>query len=197
MNLIIAPHLDDEVLGCSSILQHEAHVFYCGIEPNHIIPREKRLEEADRVAKFFGFTYEWTTYTNCNSYTVPQFVDVLQEVINRIKPKMIFIPYPSYNQDHQTINTAVNVALRPHDKNHFVEYVFEYEELDCLWGCEPPKINVFSRIDIERKLTGYGMHASQVRGHRSHAMIKTLAELRGAACGQKYAEGFVVKRMMI
>lgn len=196
MKLIIAPHADDEVLGCSSILDQNAYVLYCGIEENHIIPRDERVQEIDRVSKFFGFSWEVTDFSNCNSYSIFQFIDIFQALINRVKPSAVFIPYPSYNQDHQVINKAALVALRPHDKNHFVRFVAAYEETDSLWGCEPPKVNYFMPLNLERKLQGYSFHASQIRPHRSFDALTAHARLRGFMCGYQYAEGFVIERLV-
>lgn len=192
--LVIAPHADDEVLGCGGILDKESHVFYCGVELNHVIPRDDRLDEIRRVAAFFGFTYEATNFTNCNSYAISQFIDIFQKVINEYQPDEVYIPYPSYNQDHRIINLAALVALRPHDKNFFVRRVMVYEEMDCIWGCEPPKVNMFVPIDLGRKLQGYSFHKSQVREHRSYAHIAALAKLRGAAIGVEHAEAFIIER---
>ena len=37
-NLIIAPHPDDEVLGCASVLE-DSYVYYCGIDET-MLPKE-------------------------------------------------------------------------------------------------------------------------------------------------------------
>ena len=66
-DLIIAPHADDEVLGCSSILDKNSFVYYCGIDeslvkpdPKHRIGMEARLQEIKKVADFFGFKFKFS-----------------------------------------------------------------------------------------------------------------------------------------
>ena len=64
--LVIAPHADDEVLGCASILDKDTLVFYCGLDegkvapdPGHRIPIVERLEEINKCSEYFGFRYEY------------------------------------------------------------------------------------------------------------------------------------------
>ena len=47
--IIIAPHIDDDVLGCGGIMDKNTHVIYCGMDENHIDGRpskKERLKEA-------------------------------------------------------------------------------------------------------------------------------------------------------
>ncbi len=195
-NLIIAPHIDDETLGCGGIMAASAdsHVFFCGVEEFHEIPREERLKEAGNVAEHFGYTWELYEEATVNRYDCNEFVDIFQELINRRCPERMFIPYPSYNQDHQEVYHAAMIALRPHDRNHFVKKVLVYDLLDCFWYAPEYEVNYFVPIDIVKKLAGYNLHSSQVRGHRSFDQITALATLRGAMIGVPHAEAFIIKR---
>ena len=58
--LIIAPHVDDDVLGCGGIIKNDTFVLYCGLNESDLIDRPSmkvRLNEADRVALYLGHTY--------------------------------------------------------------------------------------------------------------------------------------------
>src|SRR5262249_26012827 len=101
----------------------------------------------------------------------------------------------SYNQDHRTVNQACFTALRQHDRNFFVPRVLIYEEPDCfLWEVEPFRPNYFLPVDIDRKLAGYALHASQVREHRSPDVLRSMAALRGAQSHLPFAEAFHILR---
>ena len=107
----------------------------------------------------------------------------------------LYIPYPSYNQDHREIYDAAMIALRPHDRNFFVKRVLVYEGMGSFqWYQQAYEINAFVKIDVDKKIKGYNLHASQVRGHRSTDHLRALAKLRGSQVGVDYAEGYMIKR---
>lgn len=195
-DLIIAPHIDDEALGCGGTMATSVdfHVFFCGVSNFHIISREERLVEVRNVAEHFGYTWELYAESTVNRYDGKEFIDIFQNLINRRCPERVFIPYPSYNQDHREIYHAAMIALRPHDRNHFVKKVLVYEMLDCFWYEPKYEVNYFVPIDINKKIFGYNLHGSQVRGHRSFDHVIALATLRGAAIGVPHAEAFIIKR---
>lgn len=57
--LIIAPHVDDDVLGCGGILDETCVVFYCGVDDMHVVSREERLAEAVSVAQRTTHHFWW------------------------------------------------------------------------------------------------------------------------------------------
>ncbi|MFA6533783.1 MAG: PIG-L family deacetylase [Patescibacteria group bacterium] len=200
--LIIAPHVDDEVLGCGGILDADSFVYYCGIDESqvaadsaHRIPLSDRLAEAKKTAEFFGFEYEINQNSKVNFYLVQSFIAELERVINQVRPEMIFLATPGFNQDHDTIWRAAKVALRPHDKNWFVKKVLLYEEIqDFSWTGWEFHPNYLVPIEIERKIKGYELQSSQVRPMRSSDKIRALAKVRGVMANCEYAEGFQIKR---
>jgi len=201
-DLIIAPHADDEVLGCGGILNKDSFVYYCGVDESllptdlkHRVSMDKRLSEVKAAGNYLGFRWDWNVNSRVNNYKEIEFIKVFEDLINDLKPDRIFIPFPSYNQDHKVIYNAVRIALRPHDKNHFVKKVLVYEQPHViLWEDKLPQVNYFVPIDIEKKIEAYKCHKSQVRKMRSNELIKSIAKIRGAQSNCKYAEGFIVKR---
>jgi N-acetylglucosamine malate deacetylase 1 len=204
-NLIIAPHADDEVLGCGGILGKDSFVYYCGIDesnvnikdPLHRIPLNKRLGEIKNVAKFLDFKWAVNMHTKVNHYaqSESELRDEFEKIINTVKPEKIFIPFPSYNQDHKTVYEAALVALRPHDKNHFVKKVLVYEQQHpVLWEDKPFQVNYFVPIDIKKKIDAYLLHKSQVRSMRSPDLIEAIAKVRGKQSNTDFAEAFIIKR---
>jgi len=196
--LIISPHADDEVLGCGGFLAKngkDCFVYYVGVDEFHIISREERLEEIRKVAALLGFKWEYNATNKVNNYKEVELIGVLEELVNRLKPEMVFIPHPSYNQDHRAVFNAVMIALRPHDKNFLVKKVLVYEEPHSItWDVAPMNPNYFLEIDIEKKIAAYKLEKSQVRGMRSPAMLRAIAELRGAHINVPYAEAFQIMR---
>lgn len=200
-NLVIAPHVDDEVLGCGGILDETFFVYFCGIDEGKLrkdkdpTRTEERLKELKEVAGFLGFQWEANQESKVNHYTEQEFINVFEDLINRLKPEKVFLPHPGYNQDHRTVYHAAMVALRPHDINFFVKKVLVYEAVhDVIWNPKEMTLNYFVPIDIERKTKSYQLHRTQVRGMRSPDMLKQVAQVRGAAINAPYAEAFQILR---
>jgi len=193
--LVIAPHIDDEAVGCGGILDEDTYVYFCGVDWFHEISREERLKEAENVSEHFGYKYEVNTKPIVNNYNGKEFINIFQKLINEQGPDKIYIPYPSYNQDHREIYDAVMIALRPHDRNFFVKKVLVYEGIGAFQWYQPDyEVNHFVAIHIKRKIEGYMLHGSQVRMHRSPEHIKALATLRGSQIGVPFAEAYIIKR---
>lgn len=200
--LVIAPHIDDEVLGCTSVLDSDTFVYFCGYDesysygmPEHRISSEERLEEVARVAVYFGYFYFCGKGSYVNAYQLLDVKDELEAIINQVQPEQIYIHQKGFNQDHNTVYDAAMIALRPHDQNFFVKKVMVYESVhDFQWPPDPIEVNYYIPVDITKKIEAYLMHASQVRSYRSEALIYDLARLRGASGGMEFAEAFKILR---
>lgn len=197
--LVISPHIDDEILGCGGLLDENTFVLECGVDKFHVVSRKKRIEELEKAQKLLGFEFEILTNL-VNTYEVPVLIDQLSDTINTIKPDKVFIPYPSYNQDHQAVYKAALIALRPHDINFFVKKVLVYEQPHVfLWdysydkdSCFKP--NYFVPIDIFKKIEAYKCIKSQVRSFRHPELVKDLASVRGKQAQCEFAEAFETLR---
>lgn len=194
MRLVIAPHADDEVLGCSSVLDENTFVYYAGVNDFHIVSKKQRIEEVKSVSKYFKFGCH-CGINPVDNYTTQDILNSVQELINLFVPEEIYLPHPSYNQDHKAVYQACFAALRLHDSNYFVKKVFVYEQVhNNLWDDSTFKPTYYRKLDIKKKLEGYKLHKSQVRKHRSCEMITTLGKMRGFQSSQPYAEAFEVLR---
>lgn len=200
-NLILAPHVDDEILGCGGILDKTFFVYFCGIDESKLRKdkdatlKQERLEELKKVADFLGFKWECNEKSRVNHYSEQEFIDVFEDIINRIRPEKVFLPHHGYNQDHRAVFNAAFIALRPHDKNFFVKKVLIYEAAhDVIWNPKNIKLNYFVPIDIEKKIKAHELHKSQLRVMRSSQLLREISALRGAASNCKYAEAFEILR---
>lgn len=201
--LIFSPHLDDEILGCFTCISNETHIVYCGSDESRITNNwvkkrpniEQRLNELKSVQENLGF--EYTILDNrVNEYQVYDLIHQFERSINVHKPNEVYIPVPSYNQDHRAVYEAALTALRPHDINHFVKNVFIYEQVQDLWNHNYHVFNPthFKPLDIKKKIAAYNLYKSQVRSFRSPEMITSLASIRGTQSNLQFAEAFEVIR---
>lgn len=206
--LIIAPHRDDEVLGCGGIIMQHAlhgnraypwHVrYYNTVHP--LVNQEVYDLEAASVAnkgKFIASTSHLTGVNRLAQIPIAEFITDLENTINTVKPNTLLIPFPSYNQDHRVLYEAAITACRVHDTNFYVPNILVYEQVETIQTIRPePRFipQVFVRINIANKLELYEQYQSQQRGHRTKGHVTGLAALRGTQCGKDYAEAFMVLR---
>ena len=168
MDLIISPHVDDEVLGCGGILSKNHTVLHCGLSEGFrhgdiIFSKDFRLQEFDGVKKLSGCKTILLNHP-VNNYCRNKLIGDFETTINSTQPEKLYIPNPSYNQDHKEVYDAALIALRPHD--------------------------------ITKKISLYEEMNSQVRGHRSTKHVKTIAELRGMQSNHEHAEAFEILRWL-
>jgi LmbE family N-acetylglucosaminyl deacetylase len=200
--LVIAAHVDDEVLGCASVLDEDTIVWFCGIREDytnpdgeHRVTTAQRYLEAEAVAMLMGHMTICDMTAQVNSYELLHTKDEIEYVINTNRPEYVFVCAPGFNQDHKTVYEATVIATRPHDTNWFCKKVLAYESIQEVgWPNPPLEVNYYVPLDIDRKLEAYQLHASQVRGHRSPEAIRSLAAVRGAAVNMPYAEAFKILR---
>jgi LmbE family N-acetylglucosaminyl deacetylase len=194
--LVLSPHIDDEVLGCFSFLGPDTFVLHFGAEDRPTVSRRGRVLELERAAGALGFPWEVLDHP-VNNYRMQDLITPIEQAIQRLEPRTVLVPEPSYNQDHRAVHDAALVATRPHDINWFVPNVLLFEQPHGVtWAhSEPLSPTYFREISIEDKLGAYALYASQVRSHRSPEILKALACLRGAHICRPYAEAFYVKRM--
>ena len=56
--LIIAPHVDDDVLGCGGILDEDCFVIYCGLDETSVITdRPSEQERIDEIHSVMSITH--------------------------------------------------------------------------------------------------------------------------------------------
>jgi LmbE family N-acetylglucosaminyl deacetylase len=201
--LIIAPHIDDELLGCFSSIDSDTFILYCGMDESKIKfdwvkqrpDPDTRLKELHDVQRELLFSYEILN-NEVNNYVIQNLIPEFERIINKVQPDELYIPVPSYNQDHRVVYEAALTALRPHDVNFFVKRVLVYEQIQDLWNHNYHSFNptFFRTLDIDKKIKMYNLMQSQVRAFRNNNMLRTLAELRGIQANIKYAEAFEVIR---
>jgi LmbE family N-acetylglucosaminyl deacetylase len=180
--LIIAPHIGDE-----------SKINFDWVKQRPKL--QERLNELNVVQTKLQFSYEILD-NEVNTYTIQSLIPEFERIINQIQPDELYIPVPSYNQDHRVVYEAALTALRPHDLNFFVKKVFVYEQIQDLWNHNYHTFNptYFRLLNIEEKINSYHLMKSQVRSFRNAEMIKNLAAIRGIQANVDFAEGFEVLR---
>lgn len=217
--LVIAPHPDDEVLGCGGTIAKHAsggdEVYLCIVTKAY--PPEwpedeikERRKEVLKVNEILGIkkTYFLDLPTvRLDTIAQKEFNDVITQVVNEVQPEVVYIPHKGdVNRDHQIVFDAAMVAARPKSGSS-IERVLSYEILsETEWAAPFPENafipNVFVDISgtLEIKLKAMSEYRSELRKFphpRSLEAITALAKLRGSAIGVKAAEAFMLVREIL
>ncbi len=215
--LIIAPHPDDEILGCGGTIARCSsagdEVFVLIVTKGDDLFDSKLIEDGRRETieadQYLGV--KQTFFSDLPSIkldTLPQYQinEKISDYIKKVCPNIIFIPfYGDLNQDHQIVHNACIVASRPGLSS--VKEIYCYEAASSTnWNIPGISVNftpnVFFDITdtIEKKKKAFQIFKSQIRKFphpRSTEFIESLSMYRGASAGVKNAEAFMQIRKVL
>ena len=217
--LIIAPHPDDEVLGCGGTIAKHAsggdEVYLCVVTKAY--PPEwsedeikERREEVLKANKILGVkkTYFLDSPT-VKLDTIPQkeLNEAITQVISEVQPEIVYIPHRGdVNKDHQLVFEAAMVAVRPRP-TLAVRKVLSYEVLSETEWAAPfvenafiPNVYMDISETLETKLKAMSEYQSELKEFphpRSLEAITALAKMRGVAVGVEAAEAFLLVREIL
>lgn len=210
--LVIAPHADDEVLGCGAFLYDrstagdEIHIVIGtigGIDKRQKI--EERKLEFHNVCSFLkAKPYVLFYGKDAMMDTLPDrdLISSIDSIIDSTKPDIILINCWSHHQDHKKIYECAMASTR--QREGFRPKIVMLYEYPCL---EPGVVieggrcyYPFDNVQLNAKKKMLSLYSSQIRKEPSPINskgVESLAMLRGRECGSEYAELFYVQRMMI
>lgn len=217
--LVVAPHPDDEILGCGGTIARLAeqdqavHVLVAtrGMPPAFAEEGVQKVRKEMRAAHEMLDVVETheTDLPAAALDTVPaaQVNAEIGQVIDAVAPDTIFVPHiGDIHGDHAIVFQACMVAARPrHDRAP--SRILCYETLSETNWYAPPLTpaflpNVFIDISstLERKLDAFRCFESQVKPfpeERSIEALEALARSRGATVHLKAAEAFMNIRHIV
>jgi len=214
--LVIAPHPDDEVLGCGGTiarLADDGHPVTVAIvtKGTPLFPssqvRRVRAEarQANRSLGVRQLLFLDLPVTTLHLMPEHKLNAVFSRLIARVKPQKVFLPFPGdRHEDHRQVFDAAMVALRPDGRRHEVNRICCCETVsETHWaapGLEPafePNWHVDITPTLDRKLSAMRLYASQLEEQipaRSITAIEALARFRGSVAGMAAAEAFWIVR---
>ncbi len=215
--LIIAPHPDDEILGCGGTIRQwvnqGAQVTVAIVTkgtPLYPAAQVRTVRaEARQAAKRLGVSkliFLGLPVTALHLIPEHKLNAVFDRLINRqILPDLVFLPFPGdRHEDHRQIFDAAMVALRCDGRRPPVRRVCCYETVsETHWtapGLEPAfEPNIYADISetLADKLAAMRCYRSQLAAGipaRSIEAIEALARFRGSVVGVPAAEAFYLIR---
>jgi LmbE family N-acetylglucosaminyl deacetylase len=178
--LVVAPHADDEVIGCGAAIDHfvrngaQVTVLIVTQESQKSIAKQynyeagERIEESKRAKGVLGyqeliyFDFPELGLRDKNRVQV-DFAQRLQDLIFKIRPNTVFIPNDKeMHPDHKVVGSvALSVITEGKIKSqfNFLQFVLIYE----VWG--PVFMNSFLRVSHnakQKKKRSIGCYESQL-----------------------------------
>ncbi|HSW85808.1 MAG TPA: PIG-L family deacetylase [Candidatus Saccharimonadales bacterium] len=222
--LIIAPHPDDEVLGCGGLIKHvkegggSVHVLFMTVGHTKDYSAQgkstanQRIKEIKQVAKSLMFdSYNIALKGNRYHLQLDQvsqltLIGHIEKYIQATKPTILAsVHHQDYNQDHRATASAVLAATRPAPLSDRIipDVILGYRSVMTSGWAEPqlqnPQFHLELRAeDIVAKSNAMNLYSSQVRskGHQRTAEgIEKVARFSGLFAGTTFAESYTVYRL--
>ncbi|TJY41962.1 PIG-L family deacetylase [Cohnella pontilimi] len=218
--LVIAPHPDDETLGCGgTLLKHiesgdEVYwLIVTGIDVNSGYTSE-RVAERDReiaeVARLYPFRRTFSLHkptTKLDELPFGELVQDMAEVFRAVEPDTVYVPYRGdVHSDHKYVFDAA-ISCSKWFRYPFVRKVLAYETLsETEFGLNPDangfRPNVYVNISdfMDRKwsiMQTFDSEIAEFPFPRSKVSMEALARYRGSAAGVHAAEAFMLLKEVI
>lgn len=187
--LVLAPHPDDEILGCTGLM---ARSVQAGGTTRIVVVSDGHLA-ADPVVRQFesraALTHLGLPEPEFWSYpdgSLPMGVRIRAcylQLVRDFNPSHIALPSPTEaHPDHRRLTRGLLSAL----VGQWSGALMFYETTTPLAQC-----NHFEPVDLGKKLEAMALHASQLPSFNYLQWIKGLCALRGVSAGCEAAEGYL------
>lgn len=216
--LVVAPHPDDETLGCGGALLRHAdagdavHWLIAtamteagGFGAGRIRERAAEIEAVAHAYRMTGVHPLGFPTARLDAHPLHELVTAASAVVEKIAPEVVYLPHPGdAHSDHRRAFEMCASALKWF-RQPSVREVLGYETLSetgFLPGEGTPPFRPAVYVDvtpwIERKLEILAVYRGETAPFpfpRSAEAVRALAALRGAEAGFRAAEAFSALRM--
>lgn len=218
--LVVAPHPDDETLGCGgALLRHKAEgdevhwlIMTCmqesqGYAVKKIQARQKEIELVADEYEFDSVHSLGFPTTELDRYARNEMVSKMADVISHLKPSIIYLPYRNDIHSDHKVTFDVAAACSKSFRYPSIKSVRVYETLsETEQGIAPDdtgfRPNMFIDITryIDKKIAIMNLYEGEMGEApfpRSSEVIKALATYRGSVMGSASSEAFMLLREII
>lgn len=223
--LIISPHADDAELGCGGAISRakengvEIHIAVVVVkgewhsrDGKYVSSATRKHELADAMLAAGAQLHILNAINDNESFDLcssskSKCVNEIDLLIEKIQPDAVFIPVPSFHQEHKWVYECAIAATRPTKTGASPAAVLAYEYPPAGWGDSAAwsSGNGALYIDIsehiENKLYILKKHESQMSPVKNALIsldaVKRLSSFRGLESGCDHAELFYLLRCKV
>lgn len=213
--LFIAPHADDETLGCGgTMLKYQSKgdeiywLLVTGMSGTDTYSKErieKRATEIETVTEIYKITKRFELNlppARLDTIALSEIVAKFSDVIETVQPTAVYVPYRNdAHSDHKIVFDAA-MATTKLFRYPYIKQVIAYETIsETEYGMKPEdggfRPNLFEDISefVEKKLTIMSHYESEMGVFpfpRSREAIEALAKVRGTQSNFGAAEAFML-----
>ena len=216
---VLAPHPDDETLGCGGALlrhRHEGDETYWiigtgitkeyGFDKELIEKRDKEIEEVANAFQFQDVLRLNLPTTRVDEISMSDLISRISAVFNKIQPEILYLPFKfDIHSDHRKLFDAAFSCTKtfryPSIKKILMMETISETDFAPALSQSAFVPNVFVNISefIDKKIEIMKIFASEIKKHpfpRNEQTMRSLAMLRGAQSGVDFAEGFMLLKEM-
>ena len=196
--VIVAPHADDEILGCGGYISQNSH------KDIHVIVVANRVNDNVNVTQAlnhsYGITYHLLNYTDemLDTVSSSDLIKDIEKIYLNIKPDVVFIPFDGdISSDHAAVHKSAYIAFRRIQHTQATECLCYEVPSSTTQGHKPFFPNtylVLNEANVQSKWYMMNMYQGEVRAYpnpRSQTGIETYARFRGMECNKPYAEAYI------
>lgn len=199
--LVIAPHPDDEILGCGGTIKKHTNkgdeVYLCIVtraytpdwSQEFIDNRKKEIKCANEILGIKETFFLDLPTVKLDTIGQKKINDLIGEVIKKTGPEILYLPFAQdSNKDHRLVFKAGLFASKP------VKKILSYSYESPLFV---PNLYIDIFNTLEDKLKAMSCYQNELKDYphpRSLEAIKITAQKRGIESGLKAAEAFIVVR---
>jgi len=212
--LIVAPHMDDEVLGCGGVIakhiKNKDQVVVCifcnraydGVYNQELIDKEK--ESAKKVKEFYGYQdlifFDFPDEDLSSNFRPA--LRSLEKLAKEYLPQIVYLPFRGdLHQDHKTTSHIGNIVFRS-SSGLSTEKVYSYEVPSGTDMSFPDENDIFNpnvfvdiSNEINKKVDAMKLYEAESREFphpRSSEMLLAKARSRGSQSNFEAAEAFML-----
>jgi len=213
--VFIAPHPDDETLGCGGTILKLKNL---GVSIHWLVvttiegvpgfPQERvpvRAKEIESVGKAYGFDGIHQCLlpaTVLDMQGKGELIGAIGKVLKEVQPDTVYVPYRNdVHSDHAAVFDAAISATKTF-RSSFVKAVYAYETLsETEFGLRPDdpgfRPNLYENITdyLDQKISIMSLFEGEMGEFpfpRSEKCIRALAALRGSQANCESAEAFMI-----
>ena len=218
--LVVAPHADDETLGCGgTLLKHydEGDEIYwlivtsmsleSGFSESQVQHRQLEIEKVNDLYGFKGLYQLGFPPASLDTIAKKDIVNEMSIIIQELCPEVVYCTYRNdVHSDHEVVFDTLMASTKSFRCQN-VKRILAYEtlsETDFSLRVDraPFRPNVYVNIDgyLDRKIEIMSQFASEISEFpfpRSGQALKALAQYRGVQAGCNAAEAFMLLKEIV